>query len=229
MVHLTFASLFVVGALTATALGARYQARDGTVTSPVLVASLLCANALAIMARQPPDFFYKGAIVLALLIALIATALMCIRGTPQVVRAGANTVIYFILWLAFLITAGRALWTWPGMLGLLAGFVPSALLFFAIRTRLAWLSYTIIAYIINMSLVVGGASALVALEPALWSILCLVGALLYVGVDLVTAWSTWHAPVRRAGLYNALFLSLGSLLLGISVWGDTLLNLLPSG
>lgn len=37
----------------------------------------------------------------------------------------------------------------------------------------------------------------------------------------------WRTPVRRAGLYQALFLALGGLLLGISVWGDALRSLWP--
>ena len=229
MVHLIFAALFLLGALTAAALGTRDQARNADVTSPTLAASLLCAAALAMMARQPPDFFFKGTVVLALLIAFIATVLMSIQGTPQVVRAGANTVVYFVLWLGFLVIAGRALWTLPGMIGFAAGFAACVALFFAIRTRVSWLSYTILAYSINMALVVGGAAALVALQPALWTVLCLVGTLLYVGVDMVEAWSTWHAPVRRAGLYRALFLAFGALLLGLSVWGNALLNLQPTG
>lgn len=227
MVHLIFAVLFIAGALIATAAAARDQLRTPQSTSPLTAVALLCAAVLSIMARQPPTFFYKGSIALALLVAMLAMALMAIKGTPQLVHVGTNVVVYLILWLGFLAASGRALWTLPGLIAFFAGFVALGALYFVVRSRLAWLSLSVLLYIVNAALVVGGAAALVAVHPALWSILALVGALLYVGSDSVRAWATWRGPVHRGGLHQALLVSLGGLLLAVSVWGDALLHLWP--
>jgi hypothetical protein len=227
MVHTLFAALLLLGALITGALAARDQLRAPAVTSPLLAAALLCATALAIMARHPPEFFFKGSVVLALLIALIACAIMLIEGTPQLVRVGANVPVYFILWLGFLVTAGRAFWTLPALGAFAAGFLATGVLFFAVRARAKWLSLSVLIYTINGALVVGGAAALLVVRPALWSLLALLGALLYVGVDALAAWVAWRTPVRRAGLYSALLAAYGALLLAISTWGARLLSLWP--
>jgi hypothetical protein len=100
-------------------------------------------------------------------------------------------------------------------------------LFFAVRARAKWLSLSVLIYTINGALVVGGAAALLVVRPALWSLLALLGALLYVGVDALAAWVAWRTPVRRAGLYSALLAAYGALLLAISTWGARLLSLWP--
>lgn len=73
----------------------------------------------------------------------------------------------------------------------------------------------------------GGAAALVAVYPALWSGLALLGALMYTGVDAIGAWASWRRPVQRGGLYQSLLAAFGGLLLAMSVWGDALLHLWP--
>ncbi len=229
MVHLIFAALFLVGALAATFVAARDQLRAPKATSAMVGVALACASAIAIMAKAPPDFYYKGSLVLALVIATLSMLMMVIQNTPQLVRVGANTIIYFILWLGFLVTTGRVLWSMPGLIGFFAGFLAFGALFFAIRTRIAWLSISVITYTVNAALVVGGAGALLAVRPALWSLLALVGAILYLGADVLSAWTTWRAPVQRSSMYLALLISVGGLLLALSVWGDKLLQLWPPG
>jgi len=227
MVHTIFALLLLAGALVASGLAARDHARAPAATSPMIVVALLCASIIAIMGKTPPTFFYKGSIVLALLIALLAMALMMIEGTPQIVRVGANVSVYFILWLGFLVTAGRAFWSWPGLIAFMVGIAAVAALFLALRKKLAWLSVSAGIYALNAAMVIGGVAALVALRPALWSILALLGALLFTGVDGVAAWAQWRTPLPRAAIYQALFLTLGALLLSASVWGDALRTLWP--
>ena len=230
MVNLSFAALFFLGALATAGMAGRDQVRAPGLPTPMVAVALFCATVLALLARLPPDFFYlfyKSTIVLGLLIAAIAMAFMTINGTPQVVRSGSNVVVYFILWLGFLCTSGRAFWSAPGLIAFLIGLVLCGAVFLALRPRLAWLSLSVLLYTLNAAFVVGGAAALAAVHPGLWSALALIGAVVFTSADAVSAWATWRGPIRWGGLYQALLISFGGLLLALSVWSDTLLNLWP--
>ncbi len=229
MFHLTTATIGLLVALVATFVAARDQLRKPASTTPILAGVMFLAVILSVMARTPPSFYYKGSVTLALLIAAIATVFMVIEGTPLIVRSGANTIVYFILWLGFLVTAGRAFWTLPALLAFAIGLVAYGALFLIVRKRLKWLALTVLLYALNAAMVVGGAAALLVVRPALWSVLALIGAVFLTGADVVAAQSTWRSPLRNDRLYQTLLIALGAILLAVSVWGDALTRLWPIG
>lgn len=208
-------------------LGAAYGAAMTTRRPPTLiwprVAALLGCLIVALLPIDPPFYFYKGAICLALLILFLGEALMLIPGTPPTLRAGANVVIDLLLWLGYSITAGIAIWSLRGLWGLIPLIIGGLLYYFVFFPRLSReMRLTVGLYMGNATLVAMAAVALFAVKPAAWSFVGMVGALLFIGADLLAGLHAWRRPVRWFPVLWTLLLVLGALVIAASNWTTAL-------
>lgn len=223
MIHLYFAIAFTVLALGVQGYSFYRAGKEGSAADPLLPAGLALAAIVSLIAPVYASFFLKGAVALALLMLAVGASLMLIRGTPQVVTYATNFLVHLLLWLGLLVTAGRNLWQWQALVGLLP-LAGAAALGWWLRgvleeRRLGDLKATVLVYAVNLGLVLGAAAALLAVEPGLWSALALAGVLLLAGADAVRALDAWRKPIARAGALASVMIVAGSLLLAWAVWG----------
>ncbi len=208
------------------ALGLTLYALRKQPTGPLWqpAAALLLACVIALLAPVYASFFYKGAVALALLLLLVGRLLALVPGTPPVVAAGTHLLVYFLLWLAFAVGAGRMLWSLPALAGLLP-LAAAAGVGWSLRTpleakRLPELKGSVLLYTLNAGLAVATAAALAAVQPAAWSLAALAGVLLFALADLLQALDAWRRPVRALWSWVWLCMLTAALLLAWSVWGS---------
>lgn len=188
---------------------------------PIRLLVYLLAIVIALIAPVPFSVFYKATIGLALVIFLLMELFLTVPGTPTILRTGTNSAIYFVLWLGFVVTTGSALWSLWGLVALIP-IALALLCWWLWRAKLGYLAISVIAYMVNATLVLAFAATLAATHFALWSLLTLFGSLLLVGVDLLRGWEAFRAPVRNCELYQLTFCLLATLLLAWSTWGTFL-------
>lgn len=240
MIHLYFALALTLGALVAAGMAVREYLRwrrslvvmeradlpvpvATAAPIPVRLLVYLIALVVALIAPLPVTIVYKASIGFVLLLLLLMELLLTIPGTPTIVRTGTNVALYFVLWLGFAATVGRALWSAGGLVALLPVLL-AVLYWWLVRKKLGYLQISVIVYMVNAVLVLCFAAALFATRPALWTLFGLLGALAYVGVDAVRGCSAFRVPVANSEFYQMILCMLASLMLAWSVWGE----LLPS-
>jgi hypothetical protein len=228
MIHFYFALALTLLALALGGYTLTRQSQRPGVANPFLPVALLPALIVALMAPVYAHFFYKGTVGLALLLLVVGAAMLLIPGTPRVVGQATLVLIYFLLWVGMSITVGRALWSLPGLAGLLplalAGLVGWWLGRSLVARRLSDLRWTVFAYAFNVGLALGAATVLAIVQPGLWSLLALASVLTLAAVDLLRAWDMWRAPVRRAVVWTSGGTLLSVLILAWSVWGPRVLE-----
>jgi len=238
MIHLYVALALTLGALVAAGVAIRDHLRwqrslrliesaglnlpvSATAPNPMRLLVYLLAIVIALVAPQPVSIMYKACIGFALVLFLLMELLLTIPGTPAILRSGTNSALYFVLWLGLAATTGGALWSLWGMAALIPVAL-AALYWWLIRKRLGYLQITVVVYMVNATLVFCFATALFATQPAFWSLLGLLGALLFVGADALRGWDAFRRPLHNGALSQLLCLLFATLLLAWSTWGTFL-------
>lgn len=241
MLHLYFGIGLAALALVAAGLSVREQSRWGKAQAvfadagggiPLTVDQAAVPNMwrllfflllliATLIAPMPPSILYKAAIGFALLLFLLAELLLAIPGTPTIVRTGLNCAMYFVLWLGFAATTGGALWSLWGLTAL----IPLALAagyWWLLRPRLGDLQISVGVYVLNAALVAAFATSLAATQFSQWSLLALVGAIALLLADALRGWHRFRGRIVRLPMYEMVAYLAAWLLLGASVWGQSL-------
>lgn len=222
MFRLATGIAFTLPILLGTAYSAAWSVQQPNRPSWPRTLAIFACMIVALLSIAPPFYFYKGALCLAILILIVGDGLMLIPGSPPTLRGGVNVVVYFLMWLAFSITAGRQLWTLPGLWGLLPLAVGALLYVFVFYPRLEEMRLTVGLYMLNAAFVVASAVALFAIKPGPWSFVGMLGAIVFVSADVIAAFHAWWKPFRWMPLYWTLCLLLGLLILAWSNWTEAL-------
>lgn len=216
--HALFAILFSVFALVAAGLSARLTLRRGA--GPEVEfdywrpLATLAAVIVALIAPDPVWVLYKGFIVFALLISLVADLVWAIPGTPLIVFIGAKLPTYFVLWVGM---AALLDWHIPSPWVLIAPALAVGT-FFVLRPGLKELWPWVIAYLVNAALLGWVALDLAGNVRAWWVLAAGIGVLLLLASDAVLGVSAFRRPIRHALPISMALLLLGRLALAWSVW-----------
>jgi hypothetical protein len=223
MVHLSFAIGFSLISLVLLGFALRRVRLLPNEFNGFYLGAIFLLLLVGLITPVPASVLYKAGIGLALLILFIAQCFCMIPGTPYIVRLGSNIVLYFLLTVTFLSTAGGRLLAWPAFLAL----IPLALVMAAWATHRKrqgddWV--TLLFYSIGLALMLGSAVALAAVRPEVWTFLALGGAILLAATDIIFARHKLRRPVSRLAEWLMALSVLAMMLLAWSVWGTSLLN-----
>lgn len=210
------ALLFSLGALVTAILRIRAEARGDTDTVYVMrPLTMLLIALVAMTAPAPVSIYYKGALVLALLLAILGEAIMMIRGTPTMVGVIFVSLIALLYFFAF---ASQLQWAWPTPWALL---IPLAVagIYWYFSPHLGEFWFPGLAFMVLLALATWMALEQFDQYPALWSaaalggILAVDGAAVILGIREFRTGFRWDAQVM-AGLYY-----FGQWLIAVSIWG----------
>ncbi len=157
---------------------------------------LLAQLAILLMAcfvLLPVTVNYKAAIILGLLLSFLAVLLHRVLRAPVTV-VHAFDLLVILLYMAAFAALHPPKWPTPWLLLLL---LLGGLLYWALLPRLAELGGTVACYAVALMLMGWQALEIVAVQPALWTWLALVGALGLGVVKALFAIDHAYAPARK--------------------------------
>lgn len=213
------AVIFSLAALILTVLRLRAEAagaQDKVYTYRPLV--MLCIALVAMVAPEPVSVFYKGAVVLALLLAILGEAVMMIKGTPLMVGV---IFVSFCAILYFFAFASLVSLAWPTVWALLIPLFVAAL-FYVFKSSLGEFWFPGIVFMALLALATWMALETAFQVRATWA---------FVGLAGITALDTAAALLGidqfrggfRGGRYVMFsFYYMAQWLLAVSVWGTLL-------
>lgn len=212
-----------LGAFVTASLRIRADATGDVDTTYILRPLTMVLIALvAMMAPAPVSVFYKGALVLALLLAILGESIMMIRGTPTMVGVIFLSFIALLYLFAF---SSQLAWGRPTPWALL--FLPAvAALYWIFRAHLGEFWFPALALMVILILATWMALEQFVRDPALWSTAAFAGMLSIDGAAVILGLRTfrmgfrWDAHVM-AGLYY-----LGQWLIAVSIWGGVRMPLI---
>lgn len=216
--------LYVAGflALSALVLAGVYiwsdlQAEAG----PIVALRPLCTLAVAIvamMAPMPVSLFFKGAIVLGLLLSLVADGLLAIESTPPVIGAGIYLVVYFLYLLAF---SSQTVWqiptVWVLPLILYAGWW-----WLRLAPSFREVRGAVLAYTVMLGLMVWQALELAVQRGEPWAFVALAAALIFGLADSMRGIVLLRGPINGGDAIALSAYFLGQWLIAFSLWGGAL-------
>ncbi|MGL4650815.1 MAG: hypothetical protein ACRC1H_15515, partial [Caldilineaceae bacterium] len=145
---------------------------------------LVLAFVVGALAVEPVTVPYKGIIGFVLLVLILREAFAWIPGTPRAATVGANFFVWFLLWLTFSTTVGKAFWSWQGLIAL-APLVLVAWPAWRMRARTGALWLTLVLYSAQVALALGFVLLLVVQQFAAWSICALLATVVLASADLL--------------------------------------------
>lgn len=209
--------LLSIGALVTTFLylWAEYTNRDNRARPYFLPATLLLTLVIAFMTPAPVSIFYKAALSLGLILALLANFLRLLPGMPLVVEK-AHLLIALTLYMIAFATLHPLKWPTPWLLLLLVGASGIAWL---LAPRLAELQISLAIYGVILLLMLWQALEVLVVAGQLWSWVLFGGALLLVLAEILQGIDRFYQPLRFSKVAVSGCLLLGQLLLALSIWG----------
>jgi uncharacterized membrane protein YhhN len=225
MIHFYVTLLLLVGALVTAFLYLwdEYIGADSRARAYFLPLTMAIIVLIAIITPTPISVYYKAAILLGLLLALLGNAFGLLPGTPPVVNKAHWLIAVALFTTAFAALHPSKLPTpWLLLLLLYGGGVA-----WLIASRLAELQVSMLVYGVLLLLMSWQAlEALVTVDQA-WGLLPFLGALLFVLADSLQALHHFYRALPAAKTLVPAFLLLGQLLLALSIWGPSLGNAFP--
>ena len=170
---------------------------------------------VAMVAPEPISVFYKGAIILALLLALGGEAIMMISGTPIMVGVIHVSLVSFLYFLAF---ASQVSMAWPTVWALLIPLY-TAVVFYLLASHLGEFWFPGLAFALLLALMTWMALETVAQHGVLWAWLALAGSLSLDVAATILGWRTYRRGFRFDGVLLAVAYVIGQWLVAASVWG----------
>lgn len=222
MIHFYVMLLLFVGAVATTIryLWGEYAGGENSTHSYFLPLTLVIIILIALIAPAPVSVYYKAAMLLGLLIALLGQALTLLPGTPPVVQK-AHWLLAVILFTTALAALHPAKWPTPWLLLLLLYGGGVAWL---IAPRLAELQISLLVYGILLLLMSWQALEALVVANQLWVLLPFAGAFFLLIADSLEALHRFYRTLPATKMLTPAFFLLGQLLLALSVWGPGLGN-----
>lgn len=223
MIHVYATLLLTIGALVTISLylWGEYTNRDSRARPYFLPATLLLTLLIAFITPAPVSIFYKAALSLGLILALLANFLRLLPGTPLVVEK-AHLLIALTLYMIAFATLHPLKWPTPWLLLLLVGAGGIAWL---LASRLAELQISLAIYGVILLLMLWQALEVLVVAGQLWSWVLFGGALLLVMAETLQGFDRFYQPLRFSKFVVTGFVLLGQLLLALSIWGSNFSNL----
>lgn len=224
MIHLFVTLLLMIGALATAVLylwGEHIPrvSRSRPYFLPLTMAIILL---IALIVPVPVSIYYKAAIMLGLILALLGSAFRLLPRTPLVVTK-AHWLIAFALFTTAFATLHPAKLPTPWLLLLLLYAGGMAWL---LAPRVAELQISLLVYGIVLLLMSWQALEALAVVDQVWLLLPVLGALLFVVADSIQALDRFYRTLPAARTLTPAFMLLGQLLLALSIWGTGLGNAL---
>ena len=177
--------------------------------------TMLAIDVVALLAPQPVNLLYKGAILLGLLVTTLAVIFFHVPKTPEYVAVAHLFIVHFVYFLAFT-SANKAAIPSPILL-LVAAY--AVLLFWLERDALNEAQGAFAAYIVLMSLMLWAASETWVQHRQPWATAAFAGALLLVVASTILVVDRTRKPVRWSNIALAATFYSGQLLIAWSIWG----------
>lgn len=216
-------AFYVALVMTAAALAAAAMliwprpAPEGTDKSLIYVSAAVTLSFLiALLAPQPVSAFYKGSILLGLLITLLATGLLFSHFLPDY-AAHAHLLWVYVIYFTGFTAHTRLQLPVPWVLLVIAA---AGILYWQLSRYLAEVWGAIIAYGLILALTAWQALELVAQNgAALWTWAALLGIVLAISAHTLQAIQRYRHPLTHLPVAQVTFL-LAQTALAWSVWGQ---------
>lgn len=180
------------------------------------VAVVALSLLIALLAPEPVSAYYKGSVLLGLVITLVATGLLFSRFLPDYAAHAHLLWVYVIYAFAFMAHTRWRLPT-PWVLLVVAG---AALLYWQLSRYLQEVWGAIMVYGVVLALAAWQAMELVAQNDAApWAWAALVGIVLAILAHTLQAIDRYRRPLTKLPLPQAIFL-LAQTVIAWSVWGN---------
>jgi uncharacterized membrane protein YhhN len=215
MWQLYLAALLSSAAVATTVLDFRLQRQGNGQLNYYRPLTTLLISLVALLVPLPVGMVYKGAILLGLLLSLLADLLRLVGGTPPVVGAALALHAYLLYCWAF---ASQTAWRIPTPWVLLL-LIYGGLYYRQMAPYLRELKSSILVYMVIIGWMSWQALELGMQTGAIWGLLAVLAALLFVIADSLRAIDAWRRPLARWALVSPAAYVLAQWLVAASVWG----------
>ncbi len=170
---------------------------------------------VAMVAPQPVSIFYKGAIVLALLLAVMAEAVMMVRGTATIVAVIFVSLIAVLYLFAF---TSQLRWAWPTPWALFIPLILVAVVRF-LGPFLGEFWFPALAFMVILALATWMALEQFVQIGTPWSVAALFGILAVDSAATILGLREFRGGFRGDRLLMLSTYAIGQWLIAVSVWG----------
>ena len=177
--------------------------------------TMLVIDVISLMAPQPVNMLYKGAILVGLLISTFAVVFYHLRKMPGYVAIAHLFIVYFVYFVAFSSSNRLAI---PSPIILLV-VAYAVLVFWLGRDELREAQGAFAGYIVLMSLMLWAASEVWVQHQELWATAAFAGAILLVVGSTILLVDKTRRPLPWSILALAITFYGGQLLIALSIWG----------
>jgi uncharacterized membrane protein YhhN len=184
------------------------------------VVTMIAINIVALLAPDPVNLMYKGAILLGLLLSTLAVVFFYLPDTPVYVAVAHFFVIHFLYFIGFAF-ANRAAVPSPIIL-LVAAY--AVLIYWMVKDQVKEQRGALIGYIVVMAFMVWAASEVWVQHQQLWAAAAFAGAILLVMSASALLADRTRTPIKWGGAIIAYTFYAGQLLIAWSIWGFGMLR-----
>lgn len=208
--------LFVRPPQTDQTAPATQTAEAATNSLPYALGVVVASFLIALIAPEPVSPFYKGAILLGMVLTLIAAGLSFSRFLPDY---AAHAHLIWVYWIYFLAFTAHTRWQLPTPWALLI-LVGLGILYWQLGRALREVWWAVLIYALILALTGWQALELVVQNGAVvWTWAALAGIVLAAGAHTLQAIHSYRRPLTGLPVAQIAFL-LAQTALGWSVWGQ---------
>ncbi len=177
--------------------------------------AMAAIDMVALLAPQPVNLLYKGAILLGLALATLAVVFYHLPKMPRYVGASHFIIVYFLYFIAF--SSANHIAIPSPILLLIAAYAFLVYWYAREHVKEQWGAF--IAYIVMMSFMVWTASEAWVQHSEVWATMTFAGALLLVFGDTLMLVNGIRMPKTWLRIVGTVAFYSGHLLIAWSIWG----------